>query len=88
MWLAKQVLPVNVAAAAEVGVVTPGGVCQHIYTDREYRNTTLYAPGGYFWRPTVGQDMLVIKETEDHVCITGAAVRPPEDLLAGEVCIR
>ena len=88
MWLAKQVLRQAKPTATEIGVITMAGNEQAVHTDREYRNITVYAPGGYFWRPDFGQNMLVLKDANDNACISGMLQSPPADIQAGEVYIK
>ncbi len=70
---------------AQVGGVTQGQIPVAVYVDGERRNLPLYSAGGYYWRPSVGQKVLVIK-TEGGDCVAGS-LQEDNTLGAGEVKI-
>lgn len=71
MWLAKQQKREAEEAAGSVGRVTLAGERPAAELDSERRNLEVYAPGGYRWRPAVGQKVLVLK-ADGEPCIAGA----------------
>ena len=87
MWMnrGERRVPVE-EAAAEVGRVTLGGEPCGVALGGERRLLPVYAPGGYRWRPRVGEQVLVLKAGEDREepCVVGAA-QPPGELKPGEV---
>ena len=87
MWTTEQRRRASVdEAAAEVGRVTLGGAPCGVALGGERRLLPVYSPGGYHWRPRVGDQVLVLKAGEDREepCVMGAA-QPPGDLKPGEV---
>ena len=59
--------------AADQGMVTLGGDPAAVYLGGERRWVSLYAPGGYQWRPKAGDKVLVVK-AGDHrelPCLVG-----------------
>ena len=87
MWLSKRMAMQSVNTA-EVGAVTIGGEASAVMTDSEHRNVTVYTPGGYAWRPKVGEDVLVIKSGENELSILGRGAEEIEGLAPGEVNIK
>ena len=79
--------------AADPGTVTLGGDPAAVYLGGERRWVSLYAPGGYEWRPKAGDKVLVIK-AGDHrelPCLVGKRPDTPEEddeLPPGAVRIR
>ncbi len=75
--------------AADLGEVTlaeePGGV----YMEGERRWPQVYSPGGYHWRPGVGDQVLVLKAgTErEQPCIVGLRQDEDEEMEPGEVAV-
>ncbi len=87
MWLSREREEKAVEeAAAESGPVTLAGTETAVYLEGERRNVALCAPGGYAWRPQVGQEVLVLKAGRDkeRPYILGVA-EPEEDLDPGQV---
>lgn len=77
-------------AAAELGTVTLGGDPAGVSLGGERRWLTVYGPGGYSWRPTAGDKVLVLKAGAEgeSPCILGTtqgeeALKPGEVRLAG-----
>lgn len=72
--------------AAELGTVTLGGDPAGVSLGGERRWLTVYGPGGYSWRPTAGDRVLVLKAgAEGEVpCILGTT-QEGGDLKPGEV---
>ena len=61
-------------APGDVGVVTLGGDPAGVYLSGERRWVSVYAPGGYQWRPAVGEKVLVLKagDRQESPCLVGA----------------
>lgn len=68
-------------APGDVGVVTLGGDPAGVYLSGERRWVAVYAPGGYQWRPAVGEKVLVLKagDHQESPCLVG--VRQSEQQL-------
>lgn len=73
-------------AAAELGTVTLGGDPAGVSLGGERRWLTVYGPGGYSWRPTSGDKVLVLKAGAEgeSPCILGTT-QGEEELKPGEV---
>ena len=78
--------------AADQGMVTLGGDPAAVYLGGERRWVSLYAPGGYQWRPKAGDKVLVVK-AGDHrelPCLVGKrpdALSEEDELSPGSVRI-
>ena len=87
MWTSerRRELPVR-EAPAELGTVTLGGDPAGVVLGGERRWLPVYGPGGYSWRPTAGDKVLVLKAGAEGEapCILGK-VQQGEELKAGEV---
>ena len=87
MWTSEKNrnLPVR-EAAAEVGTVTLGGDPAGVSLGGERRWLNVYGPGGYSWRPTSGDKVMVLKAGAEgeSPCVLGTAQKSGE-LKAGEV---
>lgn len=87
MWLSRRERPEEVKreALAEDGQVTmEDGV--GVYAEGERRNLPVYGPGGYQWRPSANQQVLVLKlgRQGEQPCVAGAQVGENE-LAPGEI---
>lgn len=73
-------------SAAEIGTVTLGGDPAGVSLGGERRWLTVYSPGGYSWRPTAGDKVLVLKAGAEgeSPCVLGT-VQGTEELRPGEV---
>lgn len=71
MWLAKQQKRETEEALSAVGKVTISGEAPAVELDSERRDLAVYGPGGYRWRPTEGQKVLVLK-ADGEPCVAGA----------------
>lgn len=73
-------------APGDVGVVTLGGDPAGVYLSGERRWVAVYAPGGYQWRPAVGDKVLVLKagDHQESPCLVGVR-QPDEELEPGGV---
>ncbi len=89
MWLAEERGRwVREEPAAEVGQVTLAGDPAGVYLEGERRSVPVFAPGGYCWRPRVGQQVLVLKTGggEEQPCIAGCRMET-DGLADGEVSL-
>ena len=77
-------------AAADQGTVTLGGDPAGVYLGGERRWVSLYAPGGYQWRPRAGDKVLVVKagDHREAPCLVGRRVESEEELEPGAVRIQ
>lgn len=78
-------LPVQ-EPAAEMGLVTLGGDPAGVSLGGERRRISVYGPGGYSWRPSVGDRVLILKAgaERESPCILGVA-QDAADLTPGQV---
>ena len=90
MWTSERNrnLPVR-EALAEVGTVTLGGDPAGVSLGGERRWLNVYSPGGYSWRPTSGDKVMVLKAGAEgeSPCILGTT-QNADDLKPGEVRLR
>lgn len=63
MWLSKKLTQNERqnTASAQSGTVTIEGAEPAVYTSGEQRGAKIVSPRGFFWRPTGGEKVLVIK---------------------------
>lgn len=90
MWTSERTRrPVQQEPAAELGAVTLGGDPAGVALGGERRWLSVYAPGGYSWRPAAGEKVLVLKAGGERElpCIVGT-VQQETDLKPGEVSLR
>ena len=78
--------------AAELGEVTLGGDPAGVSLGGERRWLAVYSPGGYSWRPTAGDKVLVLKAGAEgeSPCVLGTVQEPEGDapLRPGEVRLK
>ena len=81
MWLSERKSIKNTENMT--GKVSISGEKCAVMDFSEHRNLGVLAPGGYFWKPCVGDEVLVLKEG-------GIAFKKCDEmgLLPGEVCIK
>ena len=84
MWLSERKRGRQYGEAM-VGRTTLGGDPAGVYLDAERRTLAVFAPGGYVWRPAVGEEVLVLKQEGEDTCVVG--VRSGGSLAPGEVLI-
>ena len=87
MWIAEQGRRRPQAdGTALVGQVTLPGDPAAVYLDGERRELPVYGPGGYCWRPTVDDKVLVLKTGDqgESPCILGKQ-QQMDELRPGEV---
>lgn len=90
MWTSERSRnPMAGEPAAELGAVTLGGDPAGVSLGGERRWLNVYGPGGYSWRPTTGDKVLVLKAgAEGEVpCILGM-LQDGDGLRAGEVRLK
>ena len=94
MWIGKEMAratrPREDSTAVDLGITTIGGTSVAAETRGEDRDLPVYGPGGYFWQPKAGDQVLVIKGgvSGDEQCVAGTAqVEPPEDMEPGDICL-
>ncbi len=66
------------------GTATLEGDLVGVYLDGERREVPVYGPGGYCWRPVLGQELLVVKGADGPYVAAarcGGTVAPGEVLL-------
>ena len=85
MWISKRRDPGH-SPSAMVGRATIPGDPAGVYLDGERRSLPVFGPGGYHWRPALGQEVLVLKGEGESSYVAGA--RCGVSLEPGEVCIR
>lgn len=89
MWISSQAKRTGTKTygGAAVGVVTAGGTENNVYLGTERRGLPVAVPGGYRWRPGVGQQVLVLKTGVDGESAWVLAQPEPQgdELLPGEV---
>lgn len=89
MWLSEERSRKTAAeAAAEWGTVTIGDPTA-VYLAGERRQVPVCCPGGYAWRPVVGEQVLVLKagQEEEQPCILGKAQEEKSSLQPGQIRI-
>jgi len=92
MWVSKQTKKSkDNSGSARVGVVTAGGQESGVYLGTQRCWLPVLAPGGYRWRPAVGDQVLVLKAggERESPCVVGkpqgeADLQPGEVRLLGE----
>ncbi len=88
MWTSERNRNLRVAEpAAELGTVTLGGDPAGVSLGGERRWLSVYGPGGYQWRPTAGDKVLVLKAGAEgeSPCILGIGQEGENNLGPGEV---
>ena len=94
MWLSEQMKfgGERPAAAAETGQVSMGGASIAVVTQGERRGLSLALPGGFRWRPALGQRVLVLHSEDGEEIVagvltdTGAGLENGELEIQGEKC--
>ena len=89
MWLSKRTTQRPTDDGTIVGEVTISGERAGVYMGGERRDLPVCGPGGYFWLPKVGDEILVIQCVDGMKICTGLPMREvPEGMEAGEVYIQ
>lgn len=88
MWTSNQARQAaeRPEGCAQVGVVTVSGSETGVYLNGERRWLPVFAPGGYRWRPGVGEHVLVLKAGAEgeEPCVLGREADNGTDLAPGE----
>lgn len=90
MWISEQGKRRSDARAeTQVGETTVSDGVLAVRTEGEERELTLYAPGGYRWRPEVGDQVLVLKAGPygEEKCVAGTRCESG-GLAPGEIELR
>ena len=89
MWLSERVARQSDDNNAAIGPVTIAGTRIGVLSDAEKRGVFVFAPGGYCWRPSEGEDVLIIKCESEEICTIGRETEAgPEEMVEGEVYIK
>ncbi len=88
MWLSEKAAlgSRESGPGAEIGTVTAGGAKPSVMLGGERRKLEVVSPGGIFWAPMQGEQVLVT-HCGDEDFVSGALRSTPE-LVPGEVCVR
>lgn len=90
MWIAeKSRRRQESESVAAVGQVTLSGDPAGVWLDGERRDLPVFAPGGYVWRPSLGEQVLVLKTGQqgEAPCVLGARCQDKWKLEEGEVVL-
>ena len=90
MWLSEQrARRLSEEGPAELGPVTLEAESVGAYLPGERRGLTVTGPGGYCWRPRLGDQVLVIKTGEqgERPCVAGTVCPDTAGLGPGDVRI-
>ena len=87
MWTSDRRRDHQRSWAMETGEVTIPGDPAGVYLSGERRQLAVYAPGGYVWRPSLGQRVLVLKAggQQEEGCLAAARQDQEHNLQPGEV---
>lgn len=72
-------------SVAETGVVSLGGASIAVVTQGERRKLSMALPGGFRWRPALGQRVLVLTSSEGEAIVVGAVPEEDGAVEAGEL---
>ncbi len=88
MWLSEKAAlgSRESGPGAEIGTVTAGGARPSVMLGGEKRRLEVVSPGGIFWAPVQGEQVLVT-HCADEDLVSGALRTAPE-LMPGEVCVK
>lgn len=91
MWLSKKAAARGFGAVemsgCQDGVVTISSGDTAVMSGCEQRRLDVCAPGGYSWRPEVGQDVIIIKTAEGSGVVAGTRGAGSDELSPGEVML-
>lgn len=73
---------------AEVGTVTAGGVRPSVMLGGERRRLEVVSPGGIFWAPVQGEQVLVTRCGDEEFVSGALRGQNAPELAPGEVCVR
>lgn len=81
MWIGKKVAQTKEKqASGQLGVVTVGGDTPAVSTDGEQRQLQVACPGGFWWRPSSEDSVLLVEGA-----VAGCFADCPKSLSAGEI---
>ena len=84
MWLSKRIMQEQPEPdSATLGTVSIGGAEAAVVTDTEKRQAKLITPGGYCWKPSAADNVLIVKGNE--LYLTGQLMHGADELGEGEV---
>lgn len=92
MWLAGRLSEREKqdVASAQSGTVTIDGAETAVFSSGEKRNVRTVTPGGFFWKPRRGREVLIVRGGlfgEESYAV-GETAQEAEDLAPGEIRIR
>ena len=87
MWLSEQIRSADEALTdqIEVGQVSLGGASLAAVTQGERRQLSMALPGGFHWRPKLGQKVLVLNTSEGEAIVIGVLSGEGDTLQSGEL---
>lgn len=92
MWLAKRLSGQERQdiASAQDGTVTIEGEETAVFSSGEKRRVKTVAPGGFFWRPRRGEEVMIVRGGlfGEEVYAVGTIETDGEELAPGEIRIR
>lgn len=91
MWLSSKIKKRDGEDKIQLGQATAGGEESFVYTDGERRRALALAPGGYYWRPWSGQELLVLQcggQEARPFLLAAAQAGAPAGMQDGEVYIK
>ena len=71
MWLSENTVKKQSFKAADTGTVTVSGNEPAVFTDSELRSVNIIIPGGFAWKPGIGDETLIIKSGDGRKCAVG-----------------
>lgn len=84
MWLSKP-RTARQRGGLSVGEVSIADGSPAVVTDTEHRALPICSPGGVYWVPSAGEE-LVVAPLDAGRCVLGRITDPPEDMESGELC--
>lgn len=89
MWLAEKTARSGAGAPdAAVGEITIGGESPAVLSEGESRGVLVLAPGGYVWKPSPGEETVVLRCGSVSAAAGAVLSEWPAGLACGEVCVR
>lgn len=84
MWIGKKVASAKAQTTnAKMGTVTVGGTSPAVSTDGEQRQLQVASPGGFWWRPSSEDAVLLVEGA-----VVGCVATCPVSLASGEIYLR
>ena len=90
MWISQRIAKRRDGTKdpADIAEVTIGGAAAAAYSDCESRNLGLVSPGGFFWRPSAGQKVLVFSCGGERVVAGALQEGTPSGMENGEIYLQ